>query len=209
MYRILIADDHAVVRQGLKQMLLEELQTVQVGEASNASEVSRQISNTEWSAVILDISMPGKSGLEVLGDIRRARPETPVLVLSVHPEDEYAVRVLKAGAAGYLSKDSSRDQIVSALKKVLSGRRYVSESLAEKLAFGHSQGTLPHQTLSNRELEVLRGIASGKSMTDMADELCLSIKTVSTYRKRVLEKMNMHSNAELTRYALLNNLLGN
>jgi DNA-binding NarL/FixJ family response regulator len=209
MIRILIADDHAVVRQGLKQILLEAFEPATFGEAGHAQEVLDQVRAQEWDVVILDITMPGRSGLEVLKELKQARPKLPVLVLSMHPEDQYAVRTLKAGAAGYMTKDSAPDELVGAVKKILRGGKYVSPSLAEKLAFSLDADTQrpPHESLSDREFQVMCMIASGKTVGEIADELCLSVKTISTYRTRILEKMNLKNNAELTHYAIQNRLV--
>ncbi len=207
MYRILIADDHAIVREGLKQIISDQIKDAQFGEAQNGDEVLAAVRRERWNSVILDLTMPGKGGFEVLEGIRTMRPDLPVLVVSIYPEDQFALRALRAGAVGYVAKDAPSDQLLTALRRVLSGKRYISPSLAEQIAFGGTADQLPHQRLSNRELEILLGIARGKSMTAMAEELSLSIKTVSTYRHRVLEKMGMESNAQLTRYALENHLL--
>jgi DNA-binding NarL/FixJ family response regulator len=209
MIRVLIADDHAVVRQGLKQILGGTPEMLVAGEATNGQEVLDKVRAETWDVVVLDISMPDRSGLDVLKQLRSERPKLPVLVLSMHSEDQYAVRVLKAGASGYLTKDSAPDELVKAIRKVVSGGRYVSSFLAEKLAFeiGTDSSRLPHETLSDREFQVLRGIAAGKSVTEIAAELYLSPKTVSTYRARLLQKMNLTTNAELIHYAMQNHLI--
>ncbi len=202
--RILIADDHAVVRQGLETILAEGLPHVEVGEAENAQEVLQLVREKDWDLLVLDIAMPGRSGLDVLKQLRSTHPTLPVLVLSVYPEDEYAVRVLRAGAAGYLNKESAPDELVRAAEKVLAGGKYASASLAEKLVLDLSGGAKeePHEDLSDRELLVMRMIASGKTVTEIARELSLSVKSISTYRGRALGKMGMKTNVELTRYAL-------
>jgi two-component system invasion response regulator UvrY len=209
MIRALIADDHAVVRQGLKQILGDTPEMLVAGEATNGQEVLDKVRAEPWDVVVLDISMPDRSGLDVLKQLRSERPKLPVLVLSMHSEDQYAVRVLKAGASGYLTKDSAPDELVKAIRKVVSGGTYVSSFLAEKLAFeiGTDSSRLPHETLSDREFQVLRLIAAGKSVTEIAAELYLSVKTVSTYRARMLEKMNLGTTAELIHYALQNHLI--
>ena len=209
MIRALIADDHAVVRQGLKQILGDTPEMVVAGEATTGQEVLDKVRAETWDVVVLDISMPDRSGLDVLKQLRSERPKLPVLVLSMHSEDQYAVRVLKAGASGYLTKDSAPDELVKAIRKVVSGGRYVSSFLAEKLAFeiGTDSSRLPHETLSDREFQVLRLIAAGKSVTEIAAELYLSVKTVSTYRARMLEKMNLGTTAELMHYAMQNHLI--
>jgi two-component system invasion response regulator UvrY len=209
MIRALIADDHAVVRQGLKQILGDTPEMLVAGEATNGQEVLDKVRAEPWDVVVLDISMPDRSGLDVLKQLRSERPKLPVLVLSMHSEDQYAVRVLKAGASGYLTKDSAPDELVKAIRKVVSGGTYVSSFLAEKLAFeiGTDSSRLPHETLSDREFQVLRLIAAGKSVTEIAAELYLSVKTVSTYRARMLEKMNLGTTAELIHYAMQNHLI--
>lgn len=207
--KILIADDHAVVRQGLKQILADEYRRAVFGEAGTAQEALDLVWREEWDVVVLDVTMPGRSGLEVLKEIRKSRPRLPVLVLSMHPEDQFAVRVLKSGAAGYMTKESAPEELVGALKKVLNGGRYVSATLAEKMASYLTTDLQrpPHELLSNREFLVLRLLASGKTVSQVAEVLTLSVKTISTYRARILEKMAMQSNAELTHYAIQNRLV--
>jgi len=207
--KILITDDHAVLRRGLKQILEDGFGKIQFGEAANASEAIAAVTSDNWDLVVLDITMPGRSGLDALKEIKALKPQTRVIVLSVHSEDQFAVRVLKAGASGFLNKDSAPEELVKAVRKVLAGGRYVSASLAEKLAvhLDHPNDQLPHQQLSDREFQVLRMIGSGKTVSEIAEELSLSVKTVSTYRARILEKMGLHTNAELTRYAFENKLV--
>jgi DNA-binding NarL/FixJ family response regulator len=207
--RILITDDHAVVRQGLKQILAEEFTRAEFGEAASAAEAIDRVWKENWDVVVLDITMPGRSGLEVLKEIKKSKPKLPVLVLSMHPEDQFAVRLLKIGASGYMTKESAPNELVGAVKKVMAGGRYISGSLAEKMAsyLAIDVQTPPHERLSDREFLVLRMIASGKTPTVIAKELGLSVKTVSTYRMRILEKMDMANNAELTHYAIQNNLV--
>jgi two-component system, NarL family, invasion response regulator UvrY len=207
--KILITDDHAVVRQGLKQILAEEFTRAEFGEATNAQEAIDRVWKEHWDVVVLDITMPGRSGLEVLKEIKKSRPKLPVLVLSMHPEDQFAVRILKIGASGYMTKESAPNELVGAVKKVIAGGRYVSPSLAEKMAsyLAIDVHTPPHERLSDREFLVLRLIASGKTPTAIAKDLALSVKTISTYRMRILEKMNMSNNAELTHYAIQNQLV--
>jgi two-component system invasion response regulator UvrY len=209
MIRILIADDHPVVRQGLKQVLADEPDMEVVGEAANANEVLEKTRSEPCDIVLLDITMPGRGGLEVLKDLKRERAKLPVLVLSMHPEDQFGVRVLKAGAAGYLTKESAPEELVKAIRKVCSGGKYVSPLLAEQLAshLDSGQQAEPHETLSDREYQVLCLIASGKRVGDIANDLSLSVKTISTYRLRILEKMELRTNAELTRYALERHLI--
>jgi two-component system, NarL family, invasion response regulator UvrY len=206
---VLIADDHAILRRGLKEILEDDLKDATYGEAGNAQQVLAEVQRYEWDLVILDITMPGRSGLDLLRDLKQLRPNLPVLVLSMHPEDQYAKRVLKAGAAGYMNKETAPKELVKAVGKVLSGGRYVSAALAEKLASDLSADTerLSHERLSDREFEVLRMIASGKTISHIAEELHLSVTTVSTHRARILEKMGMANNAELMRYAMRNGLI--
>jgi DNA-binding NarL/FixJ family response regulator len=201
--KFLICDDHALIRRGLKQILVDGFPDAVFGEACDANEALNLVWNGKWDVVILDISMPGRSGIEVLKEIKTAHAGLPVLVLSAHPEDQFAVRVLKAGAAGYVTKDGAPQDLVKAVQKVVEGGRYVSPSLAEKLARDLSAGSsAPEEMLSDREFQLLRMIASGKTVKEVAGELSLSIKTVSTYRTRLLEKMGMKTNAELMRYAM-------
>lgn len=209
MIRVLIADDHAVVRQGLKQILGDTPEMLVAGEAATGQQVLDKVRAESWDVVVLDISMPGHSGLDVIKQLKSERPKLPVLVLSMYSEDQYAMRVLKAGASGYLTKETAADELVKAIRKVVSGGRYVSPLLAEKLAFeiGADTGRLPHETLSDREFQVLRLIAAGKPVKEIAVELSLSVKTVSTYRARLLDKMNLGTNAELMHYAIQNHLV--
>jgi len=207
--RILIADDHAILRRGLRELLLHELAGALCCEVEDGQQVLAQIHRQAWDLVILDLSMPGATGIEVLHDLKQLRPKLPVLVLSMHPEDQYGKRVLRAGAAGYLNKECAPEELVRAARKVLGGGRYVSPSLAEKLAADLSpdaQGP-PHERLSDREFEVMRSLAAGRTVSQIADNLRLSVTTVSTYRARILEKMSMASNAELMRYAIENKLV--
>jgi DNA-binding NarL/FixJ family response regulator len=193
----------------LKLILADHFPKAVFGEARNANEAFHRIAKEPWDVLVLDITMPGRSGLEVLQEIRRLRPKLPVLVLSMHPEDQFAVRMLKAGAAGYLTKESAGDELVGAIKKVLAGGRYVSPSLAEKMAsyLDIDVQKAPHERLSDREFLTLRMIASGRTVSQIAKELSLSVKTVSTYRTRILEKMSMKTNAELTHYAIQKQLV--
>ncbi len=210
MIRILVADDHAVVRQGLRQIVADVPGMTVAGEASTAREVLSKVANEKYDLVLLDITMPGISGLDILKDLRSLKPGIKVMVLSMHPEERYAVRVLKAGALGYVTKDKAPAELIAAIETVANGKRYISPSLAEKLAADmiFLDEKPPHMALSDRELTVMLLIASGKTMTEIANELSLSIKTASTYRQRVLKKMKMTSNADLTRYAVENHLLG-
>jgi two-component system invasion response regulator UvrY len=201
--KVLIADDHAVFRRGLKETIGETFPKVSFGEAKSAQETLEHVRSREWDIVILDISMPGKSGLDILNDLKRLRPKLPILLLSMHPEEQYARRALKAGASGYLTKESVPEELKLAVRKIVAGGRYVSATLAEKLAYDLRSGVdVPvHELLSDREFQVLRMIASGKTVKQIADEIGLSVKTVSTYRARVLEKTGLSTTAEMIRYA--------
>jgi two-component system invasion response regulator UvrY len=209
MIRVLIADDHSIVRQGLKQ-ILEETDDLSVeGEASNGNEAMQKIRDMEWDVVLMDVSMPGKNGIETLKEIRQEKPDLPVLILSMYPEDQYAIRLIRAGASGYLTKESAPEQLVAAIRTVSQGRKYISPSVAELLALeiGSKSDRPPHEQLSNREDQIFRMIALGKTVSQIAEELKLSVKTASTYRTRILEKMHMKTNAELTHYAIRNGLV--
>lgn len=206
---ILIADDHAVVRRGLRDILAEALPGLRFSEAGSGDEVLSHLAGGTYSLLVLDINMPGRSGLDVLREVKQAHPRLPVIILSMQPEDQYAVRCLRAGAAAYIHKDSAPEELAQATKKILSGGRYVSPRLAERLvAQLDDPGDRPlHELLSDREHEVMRMISSGVSLTEIGERLHVSVKTVSTYRTRILEKMQMTSNAELTRYALTHQLI--
>jgi two-component system invasion response regulator UvrY len=209
MIKILVADDHTIFREGLKRILAECPDVVVADEASNGREVLDKTWNNEYDMVLLDISMPGMTGLEVLKQLKNDRPRLPVLVLSMHPEEQYAVRALRAGASGYLTKESAPDELITAIRKISQGRKYITSSLAERLAFeveADSEKPL-HDVLSDREYQVLRMIASGSTIKQIATELSLSIKTVSTYRTRIMGKMKMKTNAELMHYALKHQIL--
>jgi len=207
--RVLIADDHAILRRGLKEILVRELTDAVCGEAEDAQQVVAQIQSHDWDLVMLDISMPGRSGLDVLKDLKAMRPKLPVLVLSMHPEDQYGKRVLRAGASGYMNKKSAPEELMTAIRKLLAGGQYVSPALAERLALDlrYNEAQSGHEILSGREFEVLRMIAFGKTATQIAEELHLSVNTVSTHRARILEKMHMATTAELMHYALSNHLV--
>ena len=209
MIKVVIVDDHLIVREGLKQIITESSDIRVVGEASNGAEALEKVKRVDCDVLLLDISMPGRSGLEILKDLKHESPDLSVLILTMHPEEQYAVRVLKAGAAGYLTKESAPDELIEAIRKVSIGGKYISSSLAEKLAFDLEidSGKPPHETLSDREFEVMCLIASGKTVTEIADEMVLSVKTISTYRSRILEKMRMKTNAELTYYSIKNQLV--
>jgi two-component system invasion response regulator UvrY len=209
MIKILIADDHTVVREGLKQIVAETSDMVVSDEASNGHEVLNKALSSDYDVIVLDITMPGIHGLDVLKQIKSQKPALPVLVLSMHPEEQYAVRFIKAGAAGYLTKESASEELITAIRKVSSGRKYITSSLAEKIASDLETDAekLPHEFLSDREYQVMCMIAEGKTVKEIADELYLSVKTISTYRSRILEKTGMKTNAQLTRYALQNSLI--
>lgn len=209
MTKVLIADDHPLFRRGLKDILQAQPDIELVGEADTGHKALQMARKQRWDALVLDITMPGLGGIEILSILRQEQPKLPILVLSAHPENQYAVRVLRAGAAGYMTKETAPQEFIRGLRKVLRGAKYVSETLAEKLAFdlGAQNARKPHDLLSDREYEIMRMIASGKPLGKIASELALSPRTVSTYRSRVLEKMQMKTNADLIRYALQNKLL--
>ena len=209
MIRVLIVDDHAIVRRGLRALLSHEFHGATFGEACDAGQALEQLRKEEWDVALLDISMPGKSGLDLLKELKAEWPRLPVLVLSAHPEDQFAIRVLKAGAEGYMTKDTVLEELAKAVSKILAGGRYVSPALAEKLALGVNRDLTraPHETLSDREYEVMSRIASGKTVTEIAEELSLSAKTISTYRARVLEKLGVKNSAEIVQYAIRNGLV--
>lgn len=207
--KILIVDDHAVVRHGVKQILSEHFHCSVLAEAQNAEEMMEHLRKRQWSVVVLDVGMPGKGGLEALKELKQLYPKLPVLVLSAYPEDQLALRTLRSGAAGYLSKDSAPTELVQVIRKIIAGGRYVSASVAELLALNleHDLEKPLHEQLSDREYQVMCLIAVGKSLKDIADDLCVSISTVNTYRARILEKMQLKNNTELTHYAIENRLV--
>lgn len=209
MIRIFIADDHSLFRAGVCEILGKEKDLRVVGEAGNGIEAMAGIRQKECDVILLDVTMPGQGGLEILADIKRERPHARVLVLSMHPEDQYAPRVLKAGASGYVTKESAAEELIAAIRKVYAGGIYVSAHLAEKLASSlqANEAVLPHQTLSEREFSVLTQLVSGKKLKEIALDMCLSEKTITTYRSRILRKMNMSNNAELVHYAIQNKLI--
>ncbi|HLK40532.1 MAG TPA: response regulator transcription factor [Polyangiaceae bacterium] len=209
MIKVLIADDHAVVRRGLQQILAETSDILVGGEASTLPEVRQRVADERWDIVVLDINMPGGSGIELIGELKKQGGGPRVLVLTVYPEDQYAVRAIRAGAAGFLTKESAPDKLIEAVRKVAAGGRYVSLELAESLASivaGESVGA-PHERLSDREFEVFKALSSGQTVSQVAQDLGLSVKTVSTHRTRILKKMEMKTNAELTHYAIRNRLV--
>jgi len=207
--KVLVADDHAIVRKGLKQILLDEYPFGEVEECANAEELLQKAIDGHWDVIISDISMPGRSGLEALQQIRVAHPRLPVLILSMHPEEQYAIRALKAGASGYCSKELAQEELVNAVRKVLSGKKYITPTLAETLAaqLEEENGKEPYKRLSDREFDVFRLLAGGKSVSEIADLLSLSSTTISTYRSRILTKMNFKTNTDLIRYALETKLI--
>jgi DNA-binding NarL/FixJ family response regulator len=206
---ILIADDHAVVRRGLREILTDALPGADFSEAGSGDEVLSHLENSQSALLVLDISMPGRSGMDVLRDVKHTYPRLPVIILSCQPEDQYAVRCLRAGASAYINKEGAPEELAIAAKKILSGGRYVSESLAEKLIanLDESADKPLHELLSDREHEVMRMIAAGVPLTEIADRLHVSVKTISSYRARIMEKMQMKSNADLTRYAMTHGLI--
>jgi DNA-binding NarL/FixJ family response regulator len=209
MLRILIADDHPIVRRGLKQIIADSGDMAVGDEAADGWEVLSKVRASDYDVVLLDVAMPGIDGLDVLTQLRHEKPRLPVLMLSMYPEEQFAIRAFRAGASGYVTKESAPDELVGAIRKVSTGGKYVSSALAEKLALDLERGGKqpPHETLSDREYQVMSLIASGKTVTGIARELSLSVKTISTYRSRILEKMNLKNNAELTNYAIKNGLI--
>ena len=209
MIKILVVDDHRVVRDGLKRILVDTPDMVVADEASNGEEVINKVGNNDYDLVLLDISLPGRDGLDVLKQLKCTNPKIPILILSMYPEEHYAVRSLRAGASGYLTKQSSSDELIGAIRKVAQGRRYITPSLAEKLAFelGVDVRKLPHERLSDREYQVMCMIGSGKTVKEIAETLSLSIRTISTHRAHILNKMEMKNNAQLTYYAIKNALV--
>lgn len=209
MIQVIIADDHPIVRAGLKQIIADDIDIAVNAEADNGASLLKQIRESDFDVVLMDLTMPGMDGLDVLKQLKIDKPRLPVIILTIHPEAQYALRLLKAGAAGYLTKESAPDELINAIRKVYNGGKYISTSLAERIAFALDTDAdrMPHEALSDREYQVLCLIASGKTVSEIAESLSLSVKTVSTYRSRILEKMQMKSNAELTHYAIQNQLV--
>ncbi|HOP64522.1 MAG TPA: response regulator transcription factor [Spirochaetota bacterium] len=209
MIRIVIADDHEIVRAGLKQIIADDDDMKVTGESNNGENLIELVKKNEYDVVLLDLKMSGLSGIEVIKHIKTIKPELPVIVLSMHAEDQYAVRTIKAGASGYLTKETAGENLVTAIRKVVKGGKYISPTLAETLADTLAGGGVnrPHESLTDREFQVMCMIASGKTVSEIASELFLSVKTISTYRQRLLEKMSMKNNSELTHYVIKNNLL--
>ncbi len=210
MLRILIADDHEIVRRGIKQILQEGLSFTEIGEASDTSTLIEMALALDWDIIISDLSMPGGGGMMAIPKIREVKPRQRILIISIYPEEQYAVRVIRLGASGYLNKDAATEELLKAVEIILSGRRYIHSSVAEKLTVDlrNQAGLLPHELLSERELEVMKRLVSGISVSEIAGDLSLSPNTVSTYRSRILLKMDMKTNADLIRYAISNNLIG-
>lgn len=209
MIKIVIADDHDIVRAGLKQIIADEEDMEVAGEANSGEKLIELIKKNDYDVVLLDLKMSGMNGIEVMKHIKAIKPAIPVIVLSMHAEDQYAVRTIKAGASGYITKETAGDSLISAVKRVVAGGKYISPTLAETLAESVAGGgnELPHENLTDREFQVLCMIASGKTVSEIGSELFLSVKTISTYRQRILEKMNMKNNSELTHYVIKNNIL--
>lgn len=210
MINILIADDHSLIREGFKKILSREDDLSVVGEAGNAADIMEFLRKNLCDIIVLDISMPGKTGLDILSDIRIQFPNVKVLILSMHSEEHYALRALKGGALGYLSKDSAPGELITAIRKIHSGRMYVSEAVAEQLAYnivGNKREKLPHEDLSDREFQVMQMLAGGRSISDISERLSISNSTVSTYRQRILEKLNLKNTSELIHYAINNKLI--
>jgi two-component system invasion response regulator UvrY len=206
--KILVADDHAIVRKGLIELLREEFHELQVFEALNSQQVIDIVSSNQLDVILLDISMPGRNGIDTLKQIRSQGVKVPILMLSMHPEDQYAIRSLKAGASGFINKESATEELLTAIHKIISGKKYITSAVAEKLAEVGEQGAKPaHEYLSDREMQVLQEIGSGKTVSEIADQLSLSVNTISTYRTRLLEKLSLNNSAELTRYAIDNRLI--
>lgn len=210
MLKILIADDHAILRKGLIELLRDEFLTAEIHEVSNGLEVLNAISGNNWDLILLDITMPGKNGIEILKQLRADGIKTPILILSMQPEEQYAIRVLKAGGSGFINKNNTTEELIIAVHKVLSGRKYISSTIAEILADNmDNNGSVnpAYEKLSDREMQVLQLISSGKTVSEIAENIFLSVNTVSTYRARILEKLSLHNNAELTRYAIDNGIV--
>jgi two-component system, NarL family, invasion response regulator UvrY len=209
MLRILIADDHEIVRRGIKQILQEGMSFLEIGEASDTNALIARATEEDWDIIISDLSMPGGGGMIAIPRIHEAKPGIPILIISIYPEEQYAVKAIRLGASGYLNKDAATDELLKAVNVILSGRRYLHPTVAEKLTFELRQqaGLLPHELLSEREFEVMTRLVAGSSVSEIACQLTLSPNTVSTYRSRILLKMDMRTNADLIRYAVVNNLL--
>lgn len=207
MKRILLADDHSFIRLGLIQILKDEYPSVEIQEVSDGESLIKEVMNQDWDLVISDLDMPGRSGLEALEQIKLIKPKLPVLILSIFTEDLYAIRVLRAGAAGYMNKNAAPYELITAIQRILLGRKYITPEIAEKLLDNPDVNKNPHELLSNREFEIFKLFAAGKTTTQIADSLSLAMTTVSTHRSRILEKLNLATNSDLTRYAISNNII--
>ena len=207
--KILIADDHNIVRKGIKLILAEAYPLAEIEDVSDSTELLKKASKKHWTVIISDITMPGRSGLDVLKELKEQSPSTPILILSAHSAEEYAVRSIKAGASGYLTKESAPDELIKAVEYILSGKRYLTSEITELLidSYGGNSEKAPHDSLSNREFEVMKLLVAGQSISDMAESLCLSANTISTYRARIMEKMHIHTNTELIKYAIFHKLV--
>lgn len=207
MKRIILADDHSFVRLGLVQILRDEYPSVEIEQVSNGESLVQQVTLNDWDLVISDLDMPGRNGLEALQQIKAIKPDLPVLILSIYTEDLYAVRVLKAGASGYMNKNAAPEELITAVQRILTGRKYITPEIAEKLLMQVEYNTSPHEDLSNREFEIFKMLALGKTTTQIADELFLALTTVSTHRHRIMEKLGLNTNSDLTRYAIANRII--
>lgn len=209
MIRVLVVDDHTLVRKGLKQILEDDTEIIVADEAAKGKEVFDKFTKNDYDVVLLDISLPGRDGIDVLKQLKCLKPSLPVLILSMHPEEQYAIRSIRAGAFGYLTKESAPEELIDAIKKVAKGRKYITSSLAEKLAYELDNNTEKpaHEILSDREYEVMRMIAAGKTVKEIAESLCLSVKTISTFRSRILRKLNLKNNSQIIRYAFEQHLI--
>jgi two-component system, NarL family, invasion response regulator UvrY len=206
MKRIILADDHSFIRMGLVQILKDEFPTVEIKEVGDAEELIKEVIQHDWDLVISDLDMPGRSGLEALEQIKKIKPSLPVIILSIYTEDLYAVRVIRAGASGYLNKNAAPAELINAIKRISQGRKYITSEIAEKLLIQQDDKKL-HETLSNREFEIFKLLAFGKTVTQIAESLSLALTTVSTHRSRIMEKLNLTTNSELTRYAIAHNII--
>lgn len=207
MKRILLADDHSYIRLGLIQILKDEYPSVDIKEVADGNSLVKEVLDHDWDLVISDLGMPGMNGLEALEQIKKIKPDLPVLILSIFTEDLYAIRALKAGASGYMNKNTAPHDLITAVQRILSGRKFITPDIAEKILNYPEAGKKPHEILSNREFEIFKLLADGKTVSQIADTLCLAITTVSTYRSRILEKLHLHTNADLTRYAIANHVI--
>ncbi|GAB2838251.1 response regulator transcription factor [Ferruginibacter profundus] len=207
MKRIILADDHSFIRLGLIQLLKDEYPAVEITQVSDGEALIKQVMQHDWDLVISDLDMPGRSGLEALEQIKLIKPHLPVLILSIYAEDLYAVRVLKAGAAGYLNKNSAPDELITAVQRISLGKKYITAEIAEKLLTSGDDIKKPHELLTNREFEIFKLLALGRTVTQIADSLSLALTTISTYRSRIMEKLNLSTNSDLTRYALSHHII--